>query len=93
MRIAPTVLSLLGLPVGADMPGRVLVDAFVEAPAVQRIESWENLPGADGPTLIASIGTLLERYPDEAVVYPGHMAMTTLGDERASNPVLASLVR
>jgi glyoxylase-like metal-dependent hydrolase (beta-lactamase superfamily II) len=52
-----------------------------------------DLPGGDGPTLIASIGNLLDNFPDEAVVYPGHMGTTTLGDERASNPFLASLAR
>ena len=50
-----------------------------------------DLPGGDGPTLIASIGNLMETYADEAVVYPGHMATTTLGAERASNPFLTSL--
>jgi glyoxylase-like metal-dependent hydrolase (beta-lactamase superfamily II) len=52
-----------------------------------------DLPGGDGPTLIASIGNLLDSFPDEAVVYPGHMTTTTLGDERASNPFLSSLAR
>jgi len=46
--IAPTVLTLLGLPAAADMPGRVLVEALdgVEAPA--RIDSWESVPGECG---------------------------------------------
>jgi len=52
-----------------------------------------DLPGGDGPTLIASIGTLLDSHPDETVVHPGHMGITTLGAERASNPFLASLAR
>ncbi len=52
-----------------------------------------DLPGGDGPTLIASIGTLLDTHSDEAVVHPGHMGITTLGAERASNPFLASLAR
>jgi glyoxylase-like metal-dependent hydrolase (beta-lactamase superfamily II) len=50
-----------------------------------------DLPGGDGPTLIESIGTLLDTHPDETVVHPGHMGITTLGAERASNPFLASL--
>ena len=50
-------------------------------------------PGGDGPTLIESIGTLLDTHPDETVVHPGHMGITTLGAERASNPFLASLAR
>jgi len=52
-----------------------------------------DLPGGDGPTLMASIATLLESHPDETVVHPGHMGMTTLGAERATNPFLASLAR
>jgi glyoxylase-like metal-dependent hydrolase (beta-lactamase superfamily II) len=50
-----------------------------------------DLPGGDWPTLLASIGGLLDRYGDETVVYPGHMGTTTLGYERAANPYLAEL--
>jgi hydroxyacylglutathione hydrolase len=52
-----------------------------------------DLPGGDGPTLIESIGTLLDSHSDETAVHPGHMGMTTLGAERASNPFLGSLAR
>jgi glyoxylase-like metal-dependent hydrolase (beta-lactamase superfamily II) len=52
-----------------------------------------DLPGGDHPTLLRSIATLLERYPDETTVYPGHMGLTTLGRERATNPFLAELAR
>ena len=50
-----------------------------------------DFPGGDWPTLLASITDLLERYPDEFRVVPGHGALTTLGDERATNPFLAEL--
>jgi hydroxyacylglutathione hydrolase len=50
-----------------------------------------DLPGGDGPTLLASIGQLLDNFPDETVVHPGHMGLTTLGAERATNPFLGSL--
>ncbi|MGI8556925.1 MAG: MBL fold metallo-hydrolase [Solirubrobacteraceae bacterium] len=50
-----------------------------------------DLPGGDWPTLARSIATLLERYPDESTVYPGHMGLTTLGAERATNPFLAEI--
>ena len=50
-----------------------------------------DLPGADWDTLVASIRTLSERYPPETVVYSGHGAPTTLGDELAHNPFLAEL--
>ena len=50
-----------------------------------------DLPGGDGPTLLRSIQGLIDSHPAETVVYPGHMGVTTLGAERASNPFLASL--
>jgi hydroxyacylglutathione hydrolase len=50
-----------------------------------------DLPGGDWPTLEASIGRLLDAYPDETVVHPGHMGLTTLGAERATNPFLREL--
>jgi len=52
-----------------------------------------DLPGGDGPTLLASISTLLDAHPPETAVYPGHMGVTTLGAERATNPFLAELAR
>jgi hydroxyacylglutathione hydrolase len=52
-----------------------------------------DLPGGDGPTLLASIARLLDTLPEETVVHPGHMGITTLGAERATNPFLGSLVR
>jgi len=52
-----------------------------------------DLPGGDGPTLLRSIQALLDAHSDETTVYPGHMAVTTLGAERASNPFLTSLAR
>jgi hydroxyacylglutathione hydrolase len=50
-----------------------------------------DLPGGDHPTLLASIAKLLDAYPDETTVYPGHMGITTLGRERATNPFLTEL--
>jgi len=50
-----------------------------------------DLPGGDGPTLMRSIASLLERFEDDTVVFPGHMGVTTLGRERASNPFVLQL--
>jgi hydroxyacylglutathione hydrolase len=52
-----------------------------------------DLPGGDHATLMAAIATLLERFDDDTVVYPGHMGLTTLGRERATNPFLQDLTR
>ena len=46
--IAPTILTLYGLPVGEDMDGKVLAQAFLESPTVAFIPSWEDIPGVDG---------------------------------------------
>jgi glyoxylase-like metal-dependent hydrolase (beta-lactamase superfamily II) len=50
-----------------------------------------DLPGGDWPTLLDSIARLLESHPDDTMVYPGHMGITTLGRERATNPFLSEL--
>jgi predicted AlkP superfamily phosphohydrolase/phosphomutase/tetratricopeptide (TPR) repeat protein len=46
--VTPTVLTLFGLPVGADMDGRVLVQAFEEPPQITRIPSWDQESGECG---------------------------------------------
>jgi hydroxyacylglutathione hydrolase len=50
-----------------------------------------DLPGADHETLMESIAGLLERFDDDTKVHPGHMGLTTLGRERATNPFLQAL--
>jgi glyoxylase-like metal-dependent hydrolase (beta-lactamase superfamily II) len=50
-----------------------------------------DLPGGDWPTLERSIAGLLQAFPPETVVYPGHMGVTTLGRERDTNPFLTEL--
>jgi hydroxyacylglutathione hydrolase len=50
-----------------------------------------DLPFGDWDTLVESIRMLLDRFPPETVVFPGHGPPTTLGAERDSNPFLADL--
>jgi hydroxyacylglutathione hydrolase len=52
-----------------------------------------DLPGGDWPTLLKSIGSLVDTLPETTRVHPGHMGLTTLGAERATNPFLAELAR
>jgi hydroxyacylglutathione hydrolase len=52
-----------------------------------------DLPGGDWATLLESIRSLVDAFPEETTVYPGHMGITTLGAERATNPFLAELAR
>jgi predicted AlkP superfamily phosphohydrolase/phosphomutase/Tfp pilus assembly protein PilF len=46
--VAPTILTLFDLPVGADMDGRPLLEAFEELPEVKTIPSWEEVLGESG---------------------------------------------
>ncbi len=43
--IAPTILSLLGLPAAGDMPGRVLAEAL-DTPETRRVATYEGAGGA-----------------------------------------------
>jgi glyoxylase-like metal-dependent hydrolase (beta-lactamase superfamily II) len=52
-----------------------------------------DLPGGDWPTLAQSIAGLLAALPEDTRVFPGHMGLTTLGRERATNPFLRELTR
>lgn len=50
-----------------------------------------DLPGGDWSTLLQSIEALIAEFPPDTKVYPGHMGITTLGQERATNPFLREL--
>jgi predicted AlkP superfamily phosphohydrolase/phosphomutase len=40
--VAPTLLTHFGLPIGDDMEGRVLIEAFRTAPEITRVDSWDS---------------------------------------------------
>lgn len=46
--ITPTILTLLGLPIGSDMDGRPLLEIFEKPPEVKAIPSWESVEGDFG---------------------------------------------
>jgi hydroxyacylglutathione hydrolase len=50
-----------------------------------------DLPGGDWATLLSSIEALIAEHSPDTTVYPGHMGVTTLGRERATNPFLREL--
>ena len=50
-----------------------------------------DLPGGDWGTLEQAIEGLVRAYPEQTVVYPGHMGVTTLGRELATNPFLSEI--
>jgi hydroxyacylglutathione hydrolase len=69
------------------VPGALLSGDVLFQGSVGRVD----LPGGDWGTLERSIEGLLKAFPEETVVYPGHMGVTTLGRERDTNPFLSEL--
>jgi glyoxylase-like metal-dependent hydrolase (beta-lactamase superfamily II) len=67
--------------------GELFAGDLLFAGSVGRVD----LPGGDWETLLDSVRSLLERFPPETVVYPGHGPATTLGHELQSNPFLREL--
>lgn len=46
--IVPTILTLFGLPIGADMDGKPLLEAFDKPVEIATIPSWETVEGECG---------------------------------------------
>jgi glyoxylase-like metal-dependent hydrolase (beta-lactamase superfamily II) len=70
----------------ADAPALFSGDVLFEG-SVGRVD----LPGGDWDVLEQSIGQLVATFPPDALVYPGHMGITTLGRELDTNPFLSEL--
>ncbi len=52
-----------------------------------------DLPGGDHQTLVNTLTRSFLPLSDDTVVYPGHGPATTMGNEKATNPFVAPLVR
>lgn len=68
--------------------GNVGQDLFVGDTLFAGSIGRTDLPGGDHATLIGSIRTVLFAFGDAARVYPGHGPVTTIGQERRTNPFL-----
>jgi len=68
--------------------GVAIVGDVLFAGSVGRVD----LPGGDGPTLLASIRDVLLPLADETVVYSGHGPETTIGRERRTSPFLTGAI-
>ena len=66
--VAPTILTWFGLPIGDDMEGRVMMEAFAVAPGVARVASWDENetpskspePSSAGPPALITDSLALE---------------------------------
>jgi hydroxyacylglutathione hydrolase len=67
--------------------GRLFSGDLLFAGSVGRVD----LPGGDWETLLASVRALLDRFPPDTIIHPGHGPATTLGRELQTNPFLHEL--
>jgi predicted AlkP superfamily phosphohydrolase/phosphomutase/tetratricopeptide (TPR) repeat protein len=90
--IAPTVLSLFGLPAGRDMEGKVLAGAFESAPPIERIPTWEKVEGDDGrhpPHM--QLDPLAATESLEQLVALGYVEEPDAHDDQAAKRTVADL--
>jgi hydroxyacylglutathione hydrolase len=88
-------VSFETLPVPGHSPGHLAFQAegylfsgdVLFAGSVGRTD----LPLGDWDSLVESLRTLVDRFPPETIVCPGHGPETTLGAEISQNPFLAPL--
>jgi hydroxyacylglutathione hydrolase len=64
--------------------GKLLAGDTLFAGSIGRTDLWGGSP----EEILRSIHQKLLILPDETIVYPGHGAATTIGEERAGNPFL-----
>ena len=69
---------------GKADPGKLLAGDTLFAGSIGRTDLW----GGSLEQILRSIHQKLLGLPEETVVYPGHGAITTIGEERANNPFL-----
>ncbi len=79
---------------GIDMQGSELAHSgalfagdTLFAGSIGRTDLW----GGSMKDILSSLHTKLLTLPDETVVFPGHGPVTTIGDERESNPFLQEM--
>jgi hydroxyacylglutathione hydrolase len=79
-------------------PGHTQGSVCIYFPAEQKLIAGDtlfagsigrtDLPGGDFDTIMRSLHRDVLALPDETLVVPGHGELTTIGDERATNPFL-----
>jgi glyoxylase-like metal-dependent hydrolase (beta-lactamase superfamily II) len=52
-----------------------------------------DLPGGDHQAMLRSLRDKVLPLPDDAIVLPGHGPVTSIGQERATNPYLLQISR
>ena len=72
--VAPTILTIYGLPYGEDMDGEPLLDMFEEEQEVSTIPSWEDVAGETGQhEQGASLGAVESKETMEQLIALGYI--------------------
>ena len=91
--VAGIVFEVVDIPghsaghVGFHSDGELFSGDLLFAGSVGRVD----LPGGDWEVFLDSVRALLDRFPAETVIHPGHGPATTLGRELGTNPFLREL--
>lgn len=89
--VAPTVLNLFGLPLGRDLDGRPLIQAYENPPqAIHSIPSWDQRPGADGRHPAAQQPSTEEsRAAIEQLIALGYLPVASADEQAAVDVAVA----
>ena len=88
--VAPTLLTLLGLPAAADMPGRVLAEVLEGIESPPRVASWEAIPGECGMRADDGAAATDERAALEQLVALGYVEAPPEDGAQAARQAAAS---
>jgi hydroxyacylglutathione hydrolase len=82
----PTLASMIGPgeETGRTAAGKLFAGDTLFASSIGRTDLW----GGSLPQILRSIRDKLMVLPEDTVVYPGHGPLTTIGQERDTNPFL-----
>jgi tetratricopeptide (TPR) repeat protein len=88
--ITPTILALFGLPVGKDMDGKVLSQAFVHPPEPNEVPSWED-PAQEGSITDLSVDPVYTQAVLQQFANLGYIEAQPEGSQQAALDAAAAL--
>ena len=91
--IAPTLLATMGLPVGQDLDGRILVEAWRSSRPITRIPSWDPVGPMTAPAPSVPLDHPLAERLRQLRLWQSAQSALEAGEARAALPWLENLFR